>query len=308
MSKDTNSQAAKSTIETAIFPVAGVGTRMLPATSTIDKTLMPVYGPDGAFPVIHYTTMDAVKAGVKRLVIVTSERGEEQIRGYFGPLNDNLKATLERLGKTGILSAEIARRAEIPELEYIIQEGEKYGTAIPLAQAYPAIRGEKHIAYLGGDDFVHHRDGTSEARLALDTWAKQDTDHLIMGSPVPREDAGRYGILQTRPDDGTLFLIDEKPPTERIPAQPVANIGRYFFDMAEFYPVLAEFVNKPRYTEYYLTDVINVAVGLGDTACVHTIEGQYLDCGTPQSILEASKYMFEHPNTPPQPKPKNEPK
>lgn len=166
---------------------------------------------------------------------------------------------------------------------------------MPLHEAREAIGDEEHVALLGGDDFVYRQDGTSELGLAIKTWNARDTDHLVMGVPVSREAAaGTYGVLM-QDEDGNFVGIDEKPPLERVPNNPLANISRYLLSSEIWEHVDAEMVTDRGGKEHKVTDPLNVARKSGQTFGIHTVEGVYLDGGETGNMLDAILYVRQNP-------------
>lgn len=285
-------------IETAIIPVAGAGTSVFPCTTAIDKCFMPIYGNGQSRPLIDFMVEDCARAGLKRVIFVTTERGKTQLKEYFEDLNPTLKQQLEALGRDDIIAAEKKRRESYGLIyEYVIQPPDTYGTAVPPYLAKQKLDGEKQFALMGGDDFVYHPDGTSELKLAMETWEASTSDHVIMGVPVDREQAPRYGILQIN-EDSTLAEIDEKPPAERVPENPVANISRYLFSDKIWEHIETEISRqREKGKEHYITYPISDAVAAGQTFQVHAVRGTYLNGGNFDGLLEASNYLKAHPKT-----------
>jgi len=283
-------------VETAVIPVAGAGTRVFPMTTAIEKCLMPVYFGDTARPVIDFMVEDCALGGIERIIFVTSERGQGQLQDYFGQLNTNLEAQLRRLDKTDKIAEELARRrSRSLTYEYVVQPPDQYGTAYPPFLAQDHLRGESRFALMGGDDFVYHADGTSEMAEAIKLWKSSDSDHVIMGNPVAREEGSKYGILHIGLD-GQLQEFDEKPPLERIPANPVANISRYLLSDAIWPHIEAE-IQRERSgkDEHFVTYAINDALADGQSFQVHPVTGKYLDGGSFAGLQEAGAWIAAHP-------------
>jgi len=297
LASDINANARN--LDTVVIPVAGVGTRHLPATAGVPKFMLHVSEGDLSRPNIDYTLADCVGAGIKNIIFITSGSGEQHLRTFLGPMDPDLQQQYRDLGKEKQLEDELARRAVFNEINlmYVEQTAGKYGTAIPLMLARPALAelGVKHFAVYGGDDFIWHRDGTSELGLMVDTWRKAGTPHAIMGNPVSPDEASRYGILRVG-EDGNLVEIDEKPPRERVPANPLANISRYILEGEAIWPHLEKYLTSelaPGQKEYYITDVINAVVADDHEATVHPAQGVYLDAGSSRSLLRASIYLTD---------------
>lgn len=288
-------------IDTAVIPVAGLGTRMGTFTEGVPKFMTPVYAGNQARPAIDYMIDECLGAGVRNLVFITSDGGDEVLRKYLGPLSEGRRAQLEAQiardpKKQAQLDKELARRAAFARLNltFIEQPVGPYGTAVPLALARDALqaRGIERFIVTGGDDFIWHADGHSEWADALAGWDGQGS--LIMGDAVAPKDAPRYGIL-LEDGQGDLRHITEKPPLESVPASPTRNISRYVAG-PELWPHLeAEMQRTPDagQPEHYVTDVINQAVAAGFRFHIHRITGTYLDCGTPQSTQQAGAYITD---------------
>ncbi len=283
------------TINSAVIPVAGIGTRAFPLTTTIEKSLLPIYAGSYSRPIVDFMVEDCVNAGITRIIFITSEHGKIQLNDYFGPLRDDVAEQLRVLHKENKLEVEYQRRLDMHiDIEYIVQPLSIYGTTVPLYLAQDALKGEENFIMMGGDDFVYHTDNQSELKLALQTWENSLTDHVIMGAPVRREDAVKYAILQS---DSTskLTSIEEKPPLEHIPDNPTVNITRYLFNKKIWDPVNDEMKMTRNGAEHYITYVISDALQRNQTFQIHPIHGKYLDGGTYEGLFEASKYIQAHP-------------
>ncbi|HSX06123.1 MAG TPA: sugar phosphate nucleotidyltransferase [Candidatus Saccharimonadia bacterium] len=284
------------TIETAIMPVAGAGSRVFPCTTAIEKCMMPIYAGEQSRPVIDFMVEDCVLAGVKRIIFVTSERGKVQLSEYFEQINQNLKEQLVRLGRDDKLEEELARRESFNlTYEYIVQPSKQYGTAFPPFLAKDYLRGEARFALMGGDDFVYRQDGTSELAAAIETWNGSNANHVIMGKPISQADGPNYGILQTD-SGGKLVQIDEKPPLERVPQEPVANISRYLLSDSIWPYIEAEMAKDRGSAEHFITYPINRAIADGQTFQVHPVGGEYMDGGSFEGLMRASQYISAHPS------------
>jgi UTP--glucose-1-phosphate uridylyltransferase len=282
-------------IDSAIIPVAGIGTRAFPLTTSIEKCLLPVYAGAATRPLIDYMVQDCIKAGIKRIIFITTERGETQLKDYFCDINITVSEQLNILGKNEILQNELNRRSSLGiKFEFIIQPLGLYGTAVPLYYAKSALTGEDSFVMFGGDDFVYHPDLTSELRLAIDAWSVSKADHLIMGAPVSRQDAQKYGVLHAS-EHGYLTSIVEKPALANIPEAPLVNTTRYLFNKSIWAEIEEEMGIQRGSAEHYITYAINRAVHNGQTFVIHRIKGTYLDGGDYEGLLRASRYINEHP-------------
>lgn len=284
-------------VQTAIIPVAGTGARMLPAASALEKCMMPLYLEDGAVPVIEFMIEDCAKAGLERVIFVTTRHGAQELNRYLSSdVNDTLRELFETTGNYDKLNQDRNRRGRFDlQYDYVIQRTDTYGTAVPLHEARKAVGDEENFALLGGDDFVYHQDGKSELELAINSWKSSTANHLVMGAPVAREAAANtYGVLKCD-KAGNFIGIDEKPPLERIPSNPLANISRYLLGNEIWEYVEAEIATDRGRGEHKVTYPLNAALKAGQTFNVHTIEGLYFDCGEPDNIMDAILYIRQNP-------------
>jgi len=274
-------------VDTAVIPLAGLGTRMGPYTAGSPKFMAPIYVGKTARPNIDFTLDDCLDAGIKNLIFVTSNGGDDVLRGYLGPMSKETRERYVTLGNFEQLEKEQARREAYAELNitYVNQGPGAYGTAIPLSLVRSALKGTKYFAISGGDDFVWNPYGVSELGLQIAQWHQSDAASSVMGVPVARSDGNKYGILQPT-NTGNLAQIIEKPPVDSLPERrrPLANISRYILS-DDIWSYLDVVLNTPRdahQPEYYITDVINLAVLDGVSFDVHRVQGRYFDAGSPQ--------------------------
>lgn len=279
-------------VRTAVISVAGVGTRVFPLTTAIEKCMLPVYAGPLSRPLVDFTVMECIRAGIARIIFVCTERGKQQLSDYYGPLNSDIVQNLQRLGKSVLINEEEKRRATGVEFTYVVQSSEGQGTAFALYCAKQHISSEQRFAYLGGDDFVWNARGQTELSRSIAEWQYSGADHVLMGNPVLPDQAGKYGIIQTD-TTGKVTYIDEKPPLERIPAQPLANISKYLFNDSIWPYVEAEVatIKTSDQPESYITSVINESAKSGQIIHAHRIHGTYLDGGNPDGLLYAGNYI-----------------
>jgi UTP--glucose-1-phosphate uridylyltransferase len=284
-------------VDTAVIPIAGLGTRMWPYTAGNPKFMAPISAGNQARPNIDFTLDDCVAAGIKNLVFITSNGGDEILKGYLGDMKPDVIEQYEALGKFKDLEKEQSRRAAFAgmNIEYVNQPVGPYGTAVPLSLARPALQGIEHFAVTGGDDFIWSPENTSELGLQIAGWRISGADNSIMGKPVPLEEGPKYGILKTS-EAGLLTGIAEKPALETLSGTPLANISRYILSH-DIWPHLDDVMRQPRnpsQPEYYVTDVINNAVSAGQTFDVHAVQGMYFDAGSSQGMLQAGNSISAH--------------
>jgi UTP--glucose-1-phosphate uridylyltransferase len=285
-------------ITTAVIPVAGIGTRMLPATWSIEKCMLPIYAGGQTRLLVDWMVEECAAAGLERVIFVTTERGKKQLRDYFENIDDTLKERYEWLGKMKLVLAEQERRAAYGlHYEYIIQAPGAYGTTVPPFLARSLLRGEKQFFVVGGDDFVYHQDpSVSELALAIKTWQRGRTDHVIMGNPIDRSDGPKSGVLE-EDERGNLRHWLEKAPLEELPDTPklIGNISRYGFSDNIWDYMEQEMTTARDGAEHYITYPVLRALVDGQTFRIHTLQGRYLGGGTPKELIEAGQYIAAHP-------------
>lgn len=284
-----------STIDTAVIPIAGLGTRMGTFTEGVPKFMTPVYAGDTAKPAIDFMIDECLGAGVQNFVFIVSDGGDEVLKKYLGHLSPSREAQLiaqvERdPRKKAQLEKELTRRESFSgmNLVFIEQPIGPYGTAVPLDLARQVLQGIDRFIVTGGDDFIWHADGRSEWANALADWDGQSS--IILGDAVSPDEASRYGIMEAD-GQGNLVRIIEKPAAANVPSNPIRNISRYLAG-PELWPHLeAEMQRIPNagQPEHYVTDVITAAIGAGASFKIHRITGQYFDCGTPRSTQKAGE-------------------
>jgi UTP--glucose-1-phosphate uridylyltransferase len=284
-------------INTAVIPVAGIGTRMLPATWSIEKCMLPVYVPGHTRLLVDWMVEECAQAGLQRVIFVTTERGQRQLRDYFEHIDSTLQDRYAHLGKSGLVEAERERRQSYKlRYEYVIQNPGAYGTAVPPYVAREVLSGEKRFFLMGGDDFVYHQNPLeSELSLAIKTWSDAETDHVIMGKLVDRNDATKLGLLYSD-NDKNLSQWVEKPKLQDIPDVPkvTVNVSRYGFSDS-IWEYISEEMNTQRNGEHQMTYPVLSALSNGQTFRIHNVEGEYLGGGTTEELINAGRYITKNP-------------
>ena len=271
-------------IRKAVFPVAGLGTRFLPATKSIPKEMLPIVDK----PLIQYAVEEAIEAGIDTLIFVTSQR-KRAIQDHFEPDVD-LQSHLLAQGK-GELHKCISNI--IPPhvvTKYVIQE-EALGLGHAVWCAKQLV-GDEPFAVLLADDLIR----SSQAGCL-----KQMVDeYLATGSgsigveKIPPSMTDRYGIVSVRKDDtGRDYIqkIVEKPKPDVAPSN-LGVVGRYILPGEIF--LLLETVRAGVGGEIQLTDAIAAQL---DThpLLAHAFDGVRYDCGSRQGFIRATvDYALEH--------------
>jgi len=259
----------------AVFPVAGLGTRFLPATKAMAKEMLPVVDK----PLIQYAVDEARAAGIEQFCMITG-RGKTAIVEHFD-IAYELEATLRGRGRDAELK--MLREAQLPPGSIVTvrqQEPLGLGHAIWCARAFI---GDDPFAILLPDDLVLS-DTPCMAQLAQ---AYQETGGCIVAvTEVPRAQTNRYGILDIGHDDGRLVEVKglvEKPKPEDAPSN-LSIIGRYVL-MPEIIAYLG-LLERGAGNEVQLTDAMAKLIG---QIPFHGLryEGRRFDCGDKVGFLEA---------------------
>lgn len=272
---------ADSAITTAVFPVAGLGTRFLPITKTGPKEMLPIVDK----PVIQYVVQEAIDAGIRHLVFVTSSE-KRSIEDYFDR-NFPLEVWLERQGK--LKSLEIVRDI-IPEdiaISYVRQPM-PLGLGHAILCARPVV-GNQSFAVLLPDDIIDTAEETClESMIATYHRTKSA---VIAVEEVAAEEVGRYGIVAVK-DNHQVSAIVEKPTVAEAPSR-LAVIGRYILTPAIF--DLLALTQKGSGGEIQLTDAI-AALLQQEPVFAHHTKGLRFDCGDKLGFIKATlSYAFKKP-------------
>ncbi len=270
-------------ITKAIIPVAGWGTRRLPITKTIEKSMLPV----GNRPLVDYSVQELVAAGVTDLYFVVADAENCQVRSFYSD-NKVLDEYLEARGKSEALRA----AKTLPDgvrAHYITQDqNTKYGTAVPIALAAEEYQLDEPVLVFMGDDFIWNPGGES----ATESLLRAAGDHsAILGVEIAPEDTSRYGVLSV--EDGKLTGVVEKPAPGEAPTN-LINVSKYIMT-PDLLKLIVDYVNKndfgARDQEYLVTDPIAQYIEEGGIVRVAPTTGEFLDGGTLPGWLHANKVV-----------------
>jgi UTP--glucose-1-phosphate uridylyltransferase len=273
-------------IKKAVFPVAGLGTRFLPATKANPKEMLPVVDK----PLIQYAAEEAVRAGIHELVFVTSS-SKRAIEDHFDK-NYELESELEKKGKHELLK--IVQEVVPAEVTCMyIRQPEALGLGHAVLCAQPVI-GDEPFAVILADDLINCG-GNSVLGQMISVF--NDRNCSILGvEEVPPEDTDKYGIVDPEESNGRITLVRnivEKP----APADARSNlavVGRYILTPEIF----DHLENIPRGAggEIQLTDAIECLLG-EQKVLAYRFEGKRYDCGNKLGYLQATvEYALQHPD------------
>lgn len=269
-------------ITKAIIPVAGWGTRRLPITKVIEKSMLPV----GNRPLVDYSVQELIRAGVKDIYMIVSNVEPCQVRAYYRD-NVALNQYLMDRGKTDRL--ELAKTLpDDVKIHYITQDPSgKYGTAVPVAMAVEEYNLNEPVLVFMGDDFIWNPGGPSGAELLLES-VKNADDSAILGVEIDREKVEKYGVFTVK--DDTLVNIVEKPKPADAPSN-LINPSKYIFSPAllqEIVKYVAENNFGSEEQEFLITDPIDTYIKRGGIVRVAKASGEYLDGGTMEGWVHAN--------------------
>lgn len=271
-------------IKKAIFPVAGLGTRFLPATKATPKEMLPIVDK----PLIQYAVEEAIAAGIEELIFVTSS-SKRAIEDHFD-CNFELESILEQRGKYDLLNIVHEVLPANVSCAYIRQPNPLgLGHAILCAKN---LVGNQPFAVLLADDLIEEAPrGCLKNMLAT---YQNFGGSVIAVEPIPLADTKKYGIIATRDNinDAEITNIVEKPHPEHAPSN-LAVVGRYILTPGIF-PML-EKIGQGSQGEIQLTDGIALLLEK-EKAFSHALLGKRYDCGSKIGYLQATvHYALKHP-------------
>ncbi len=272
-------------IRKAVFPVAGLGTRFLPATKTVPKEMLPIVDR----PLIQYAVDEAIDAGCETLVFVTN-RYKHSVADYFDKAYE-LEQKLEKSGKHELLALV---RNVLPEgvRAVFVTQTEALGLGHAVLCAKPVI-GDEPFAVVLPDDLIWNKAGASALRQMADH-AETNGVGVIAVQDVPREQTASYGIVATddfRNRHGAIRRIVEKPAPADAPST-LAVVGRYVLPPAIFDHL--EQTGTGAGGEIQLTDAIASLIGQSQVDA-YRFKGTRFDCGTHIGLVEATiRFALDH--------------
>jgi UDP-glucose pyrophosphorylase len=272
-------------ITKAIIPVAGWGTRRLPITKVIEKSMLPI----GNRPIVDYVVEDCVRAGIEDIYMVISDNEPSQVKMFY---EDNVK--LERYLRDCNKREKIEMVKNVPEgvrFHYVVQPNDgRYGTALPVAFAVDEFGLDEPVAVLMGDDFIWRaKDGSELANMIK--FVENDDESLLLGVNINKEEVNRYGVLEVS-EEGLLTNIVEKPSVDDAPSN-LINVSKYIMT-PKLLRMVCDYVRVNDFeseNEFLITDPIFDYVNMGGSMRVMPATGEYLDGGTLDGWLKANQVV-----------------
>jgi UTP--glucose-1-phosphate uridylyltransferase len=272
-------------IKKAVFPVAGLGTRFLPATKASPKEMLPIVDK----PLIQYAVEEAVAAGMDQMIFITG-RSKRAIADHFDKAFE-LEHELEAKGKDELLKIV---RSIVPEHVSCIylRQAEALGLGHAVLCALPVV-GNEPFAVILADDLI---DGGDKGCLAqmVDVYRYQGRSVLGV-ERVPKEQTHRYGIVKATQLEPRVYKVDsivEKPAPEKAPSN-LAVVGRYILT-PHIFDKLKQ-TGRGAGGEIQLTDAIADLLQ-DEQVLAYEFSGRRYDCGSKLGYLEATvEYGLKHP-------------
>ena len=278
-------------VNKVIIPVAGLGTRMLPATKAIPKEMLPVLNK----PIIQYIVEEAIYAGFKEIILVTHS-SKNSIEDHFDT-SFELEATLHKRVKRSLLkeikaisklniSMESIRQGEAKGLGHAILCAKKIVGKEPFAVMLPDMLISKDIGNAG--------ESLKEMKISYE---KNETSSILLGK-AKKADIPKYGIAQIKknskfPGIGLIEKIIEKPSVKKAPSNLYAA-GRYIFTN-DFFNYLSK-AKPDKLDEIQLTDSIDLFIRDNKKVSAFPLDGKIFDCGDNlQLILANLEFAMKDP-------------
>ena len=275
------------TVRKAVFPVAGLGTRFLPATKASPKEMLPVVDK----PLIQYAVEEAYAAGIRHMIFVTG-RSKRAIEDHFDTAYE-LEAELEAAGKKELL--ELVRSIQPSDMDCaFVRQPRSMGLGHAVLCAEPLV-GKEPFAVLLADDLMVGPQGGQPVLAQMATAFRKQGRSVIAVQEVPEDQVHKYGIVAGEPAGGPLIRIQrivEKPKAAEAPSR-MGVAGRYILTPSVF----DEIRNQPRGVggEIQLTDGIARLMN-NEAVYAFQYEGKRYDCGSKDGFLEATvELALQHP-------------
>lgn len=272
-------------ITKAIFPVAGLGTRFLPATKAMPKEMLPIVDK----PLIQYAVEEAIEAGIKELIFVTSS-AKRPIEDHFDQ-NFELEAKLHTAQKDHLLKMVQSILPSDVNCVYIRQK-EALGLGHAVLCAKTLIDHDEPFAVLLADDLIEQSQKIG-CLAQMAQHYENNNAYILATEEVPLDKTNQYGILSLDPHSRVIGMV-EKPAPEKAPSR-CAVVGRYILPGAIFETLEQHAKSHNGKGEIQLTDAI-AALLEKQTFLSYPIEGIRHDCGSKLGYLKANlHYGLTHP-------------
>lgn len=267
----------KKKVTKAVFPVAGLGTRFLPATKASPKEMLPVVDK----PLIQYAVEEAVAAGIDTMIFITG-RNKRSIPDHFDKAYE-LEKELQERGKTETLKI-VQEIIPSHVCCVFIRQAEALGLGHAVSCAKPVV-GDEPFAVILADDLVENAEGGCMAQMVA--LFEKEQNSILGVEKVEPEDTVNYGMVKVRemlPSVGRVETIVEKPKPEDAPSN-LGVVGRYILTPAIFDKIAH--IGKGTGGEIQLTDAISELLQ-DEPVLAYQFKGKRYDCGSKLGYLIAT--------------------
>ena len=263
-------------IKQAIIPLAGLGTRLLPLTSVIQKELLPLNGK----PNLEYIMEECVEAGIKQFIFIVP-KDRPTIKNYF--FNDSFYTKLIKKKKDKKLKKIFQRIKKYQKMIKFVYQNKPNGTGAAVLKCKKYLK-DKHFLMLLADDLIVKKNCSKE----MISLHKKTQGSVIATRKVERRTVSRWGILGVKNKKKYSFSINsviEKPKLKEAPSN-YAIIGRYILPKK----ILSVLKNqkKGKGGEIHITDAIKTLIKRGEKFYGNIFKGKYLDSGTLESYVKSN--------------------
>ncbi len=271
----------------AIITDAGFASRYLPITKTIPKAMIPI----GAKPVMQLCVEECAEAGIDEIIIVATPntKGKEIYEDYFHNPAENVKALLEKQGKSERFEP-VEKVLNFPKITVIEQDPTlPYGNGSPIVSAKSFVENDEAFVVLYSDDLIL---GSSDVKTLMDTYAENPGAKAVIATQeMPEEVWHKYGMVALK-DNGTLSHIVEKPKTPDLSPSNLTSYGRYLLTPEVFEYLIPS--NTGLDDELWTVDAITKLAETGDVMVAHS-RGKWITTGDPKNYFMAHlEYVMNH--------------
>ncbi len=274
-------------VKKAVFPVAGVGSRFLPATKASPKEMLPIVDK----PLIQYAVEEAVRAGITNMIFITSS-SKRAIEDHFDK-HFELERHLQEQGKADLL--ELVKNISPPGVQFTyIRQSQPLGLGHAVLCAEQVVGNDPFVVLLA-DDLID--DATHPCLSGMSDKFMHDGNSIVAVQSVPWRDVNKYGVVSVANlscDYSPINAIVEKPLQNKAPSN-LAAVGRYLFTPAIF----SHLKQIPRDCrgEFQLSDAIQSLL-IQETVHAYHFHGKRYDCGSKLGYLQATvEFGMQHKET-----------
>jgi UTP--glucose-1-phosphate uridylyltransferase len=270
-------------LKKCLFPVAGYGTRFLPATKSMPKEMLPVVNK----PLVQYGVEEAIEAGLTEIAFVTG-RGKRAITDHFD-VSYELEHQIQGTGKEKYL--ESIRDVQNTATFTMTRQREMKGLGHAILTGEPLVGNEAFAVVLSDDLCLNDGDGVLKQMVAL---YKQFRCSIVAVQEVPMDQLSKYGVIGGESLKDDIYRVDsmvEKPSTEEEAPSNLAIIGRYILT-PDIFQILRD-TPPGKNGEVQITDAL---LRQATDGCVmaYKFKGTRFDCGSVEGFVEATNYCYEN--------------